>query len=205
LSHGLGAGRRAERAQEAERRAKSAAGLKTGRPTPCSEGNMTERRDTARIAAASAVPSYRPAQAADSLVRGSTRIGAASNVRVVRGARSASRVLVVDDNGPLRKLIPRLLPDFEVVTAGDALEALLLLGTSAVDVVVTNYATPSYSGLDLLLDIAGAHPGVQRVLMSGLPPWTFDEHLESRLVHVVLPKPFTRFELERALVRPKGR
>ncbi len=112
------------------------------------------------------------------------------------------RVLVVDDYAPLRRMMPRLLAAFDVVAAGDAIDALALLAKHPFDVVVTDYGMPTYSGLQLLLDVAGAYPTVRRVLMTGLPRRRFKEHVASRLVHSVLTKPFNRIDLRRAIGAP---
>jgi two-component system cell cycle response regulator CpdR len=109
------------------------------------------------------------------------------------------RVLVVDDEGMLRRTVARLLPGVDVVVAEDAVQALAILRTQHLDVVLTDHHMPDYTGLQLLLDVAGTYPGIRRVLMSGLPECLFDEHLASQLVHCVLSKPFDRGDLRRAV------
>jgi len=62
-------------------------------------------------------------------------------------------ILVVDDDGELRKAIARDLEDrgFHVLLAGDGLEAWELLrnGGEAVDAVVTDIRMPNLDGLGL--------------------------------------------------------
>lgn len=110
-------------------------------------------------------------------------------------------MLVVDDEDSLRRALRRLLTGFEVILAADAAQAQAALGSRVFDVVLTDFSMPGYSGLQLLLDVAGTCPGTRRVLMSGLPARTFDDHVLSRLVHGVLPKPFDKASLFRAIGR----
>jgi len=112
------------------------------------------------------------------------------------------RILLVDDDRLLRRAIPRLLRGLEIAVVQDAGEALAALATEPYDVIVTDHAMPSYNGLQLLLDVAGAHSNMRRILMTGIPPRFFDDHLASRLVHAVLTKPFNRSDLLRAIGVP---
>ena len=118
-----------------------------------------------------------------------------------------TRVLVVDGNGPLRSVLPALFHGFDVMAAADAIEAFAILGRYPRDVVLDgSFFIPTYDGLQLLACSTwrGPYPGVRRVLMSGLPESSFDEHVASRLVHRVLRKPLDRIAVETALRVEKG-
>lgn len=84
---------------------------------------------------------------------------------------SQLRILLVDDNPDDLALAQRALRPmslvWDVVTAGSAAEALDLLDTQAVDVVVSDIDLPGMDGLSLLGIVAGKLPGVSRVTISG--------------------------------------
>ena len=63
-----------------------------------------------------------------------------------------TRILVVDDEESIRKLLERLFINFDcrVWLAGDGMEAVSLLETQAIDVVVTDIAMPRMGGLELI-------------------------------------------------------
>lgn len=71
------------------------------------------------------------------------------------------RILVVDDSRTMRMLVIRTLRqagygDYEMVEAGDGLEALEVLRTTQVDVVLCDWNMPRMSGLELLQALRGA-------------------------------------------------
>lgn len=110
-------------------------------------------------------------------------------------------VVVVDDNALIRNAILRTLqPIASAVGATSAEEAISLLGTRRIDVVLTDFDLgEGEDGGRLLERIREALPRVRRVLMSGRhnlelrvdPPW---QHF--------LPKPMTAEEV-RAAVCPE--
>lgn len=84
------------------------------------------------------------------------------------------RVIVVDDQQLLRRGLTMLLDTVDDVTvvgqAGDGREALALLATTEVDVVLTDAQMPRLDGLGLLAACRERHPGLPVVLLT-----TFDE------------------------------
>jgi len=83
-------------------------------------------------------------------------------------------ILVVDDDGELRKAIARDLEDrgFHVLLAGDGLEAWELLqnGGEAVDAVVTDIRMPNLDGLGLAKRIRALPKPPQVIFISGRRP-----------------------------------
>ena len=68
------------------------------------------------------------------------------------------RVLIVDDSSTIRRIISRCLERAEVgisevFEAGDGREALDLLSTQAVEVVLTDINMPNMNGLQLLCEM----------------------------------------------------
>ncbi|WP_020647854.1 response regulator transcription factor [Solimonas variicoloris] len=70
----------------------------------------------------------------------------------------AARILVVDDEKPIRKLLRTTLAaqDYEVLEAGDARSALQLLREQAPDLLILDLGLPDRDGLELLREIRAA-------------------------------------------------
>jgi signal transduction histidine kinase/CheY-like chemotaxis protein/PAS domain-containing protein len=112
-----------------------------------------------------------------------------------------SRVLVVDDEAPVRRAVAKMVAQngFDVFVARDAGEALDLLGRERVDLILTDVVMPGMSGVALAEVAAERFPGVAVVFMSG---YAHDVILERGLdpsSMIYLQKPFTRLELLRKI------
>jgi signal transduction histidine kinase len=124
-------------------------------------------------------------------------------------AASGQRVLLVDDAVGLRDLTRMHLADagYDVSCAASATEALELIHANdkSFDVIVTDYAMPSMSGLELISTVRAIRPGWPAVIISGFAE---QEAISRRPSDVpLLAKPFTRTALLRALqavLAPKG-
>ena len=114
-----------------------------------------------------------------------------------------ARVLVVDDESLLRRLLERVLRDggYDVVSARHGAEALSIMAEKRVDVVVTDFMMPRMSGVELALAIHEklGDSAPPCVLISG----TIDLVLPSQRAHfvAVLGKPFTPAQLRDAVAR----
>ncbi|WGM37698.1 PAS domain-containing sensor histidine kinase [Caulobacter sp. NIBR1757] len=107
------------------------------------------------------------------------------------------RVLAVDDDGLVLLNTAAMLEDMghRVTSAGSASEALRALAEQPFDVVITDYAMPRRTGLELSGDIAARWPDLPVILASGyaeLPPG-------ANRTLTRLAKPYTQAELARAL------
>jgi DNA-binding NtrC family response regulator len=78
------------------------------------------------------------------------------------------RVLVVDDEVPLRRALTRMLEGrgMQVVSASDGVEALEVLEREVVDVAVVDLMMPRIGGLELLERVRERHAGTEVVLMT---------------------------------------
>ena len=78
-------------------------------------------------------------------------------------------VLLVDDEVEFRDLLAKRLSKrkLRVVTAGDGAEALALLASTPVDVVVLDVRMPGMSGTDVLREIKARQPTVEVVMLTG--------------------------------------
>lgn len=82
---------------------------------------------------------------------------------------SRPRVLFVDDDPSVLGNIRRSLwrEPLELLTAGSAADALTILQTEPIDVVVSDEKMPNMGGAELLTIVRERHPDVCRILLSG--------------------------------------
>ena len=80
----------------------------------------------------------------------------------------ADRVLVVDDEQSLRKVLAATLQreGYEVQVASDGEEALIALDRDGADVVVTDLVMPKMDGLSLLRRVVAKHPDVPVIVVT---------------------------------------
>lgn len=81
----------------------------------------------------------------------------------------AGRVLLVDDEAGVIKAISRLLADepYDIVTAKSGREALGLMATTAIDVIISDERMPGMSGVELLEAVSRIHPQTIRIILTG--------------------------------------
>lgn len=75
-------------------------------------------------------------------------------------------ILVVDDEDPIRRLIELELKDdgYEVLTAANAQDALKLVQTEPLDLVILDIRMPGMDGLEALPRILGLKEGLKVIL-----------------------------------------
>jgi CheY-like chemotaxis protein len=80
-----------------------------------------------------------------------------------------SRILVIDDEEPIRQIINRGLTSVghEVVEAEDGLEGTRLFEESDFDLVITDLIMPEKEGIETILDLKGRYPEVKILVISG--------------------------------------
>lgn len=86
-----------------------------------------------------------------------------------RGLVAAGKVLVVDDEEPVRRLLQRLLTraGYECDIAGSTAEARAAMTVDPFDLVLTDMTMPGESGLDLVLYLSESFPDVATVMVTG--------------------------------------
>ena len=114
-----------------------------------------------------------------------------------RGRPRGPRVLLVEDDAPVRELIARALRanGFEVHPAASAEEALELEATRPVDLLVSDVTLANLSGLDVARAIRRRSPHVAAVLMSGHDDQAVAGAAHLDIAATVLHKPFAMAEL----------
>lgn len=80
-----------------------------------------------------------------------------------------ARVLVVDDDGPLRETLARGLKKrgFDVVAVASGVEALELVGHEAFDAVLSDVTMRPMSGLELCERLGALRPDLPVILLTG--------------------------------------
>ena len=118
-------------------------------------------------------------------------------------AARGPRVLLVEDEEPLRRVSARVLDaeGFDVVQACDGREALAQLERGEFDVVVSDVMMPNMSGMELLRAIRQRDLEVPVILLTGMP--NVEAALEAQRYGALyyLPKPLDNARLALAVSR----
>ena len=111
------------------------------------------------------------------------------------------RVLAVEDNGALRRIVVRQLTElgYHVLEAENAVSALALLEKQPVDLLFTDVIMPGeLSGLQLVRFASSRWPNLRIVLTSGFPGTKLGGSLEATRTRL-LSKPYRKADLAREL------
>ena len=118
------------------------------------------------------------------------------------------RILVIDDNGPLRRVAVRILSGagFEVLEAPDGASGLRLWRERGADVLLTDLHIGVPNGIEVVQDIRADAPALPVVIMSG--SMVGDDNLvrAQELLGTVglLEKPFRTVDLLAAIAEQTG-
>jgi len=103
------------------------------------------------------------------------------------------KVLIVDDEKPfLLSLTDGLAvhaKDFEVVTALNGKEAVKVLDSTGVDLVVTDLRMPKMDGFELLAHMSGSYPDIPVIVMTAYGTPAIEERLQDMGTFHYLEKP----------------
>jgi DNA-binding NtrC family response regulator len=112
-----------------------------------------------------------------------------------------SNVLIVDDDGTLLKFFKIHLNKFfsKVVVVEGAKEALDVMKTKEVDLLLTDVRMPKVDGLELMTKVRKAHPDIPVLLISG-EPMSDEQKKMIALADGFLAKPFTVDELNQYIL-----
>jgi len=113
------------------------------------------------------------------------------------------RILLVDDEEAVTLTTKLTLEDlgYEVRDTLDPNEAFTLFSTDpdAFDLLLTDYAMPGLTGLELALKIHELRPGLPVILMTGFSDQASASELEKHKIQDCLMKPFTTKTLAKAI------
>lgn len=131
---------------------------------------------------------------------------ASADETTVEQNKPDARILVVDDEAMLRKVIGSCLVQlgysFEV--AADARSALCLAAKGSFDLALIDLKMPTVDGRALCAKLRGQHPELTLVVMSGFVTEEDHAELDELGVAAVLSKPFTATELGKTLALALG-
>src|SRR6185369_3203282 len=108
------------------------------------------------------------------------------------GEASGLRILVVDDEAPVRETLAEMLMevDHKVELAGSGPEAVEKMRKGVFDVVFTDLAMPEMDGWETARLIRAGWPNVRIVLVTGYGPATPPPLGEENIVDAIIGKPF---------------
>ncbi len=115
-------------------------------------------------------------------------------------ARDMARILVIDDQEPIRRIVRRALENerHEVLDASDGELGMQLLERETVDIVITDIFMPGQDGIVTLREIRKKFPSLNVIVMSGGDSTgMLDLRKDAELLGAVksLQKPFTAREI----------
>lgn len=115
---------------------------------------------------------------------------------------TTQRILVIDDEPGIRKVIDRLLKQFgfETLLAENGEDGIRLFAAEGENValVLLDWNLPGRSGRETLAALLDRRPDLRVILVTGAPEATTDEHATQDTVSILL-KPFTPQELMMAV------
>jgi len=117
--------------------------------------------------------------------------------------RQTISLLVVDDSADTRELLQRNLSSkgYEVFTASDVAESMRIIGSTYIDLVITDLKMPGASGLDLVRHIRENFKDIEVMIITGYPSVEGAVAAVKSGAEEYLTKPFTKEELFSAVER----
>jgi DNA-binding NtrC family response regulator len=112
-------------------------------------------------------------------------------------------LLIVDDSEATVEVIRRNLQmkGYHIFTCANVQEAMSILGSSPIDLVITDYKMPGASGLDLVRHINQNYPDTEAMIITGYATVEGAVAAVKSGAEEYLPKPFTDEELFAAVER----
>ena len=116
---------------------------------------------------------------------------------------SKGRILAVDDARETLDLIQRILTahGYQVLTAPGAVEAIRILESTAIDLVVTDYKMPKVNGIDLIRHVRENYKDTEVMMITGYPSIPIAVEAFKTGSQEYITKPFTEEELISAVKR----
>ncbi|MFO7657767.1 MAG: response regulator [Bacteroidales bacterium] len=83
------------------------------------------------------------------------------------------RILIVDDNLMMRKLIRNIFIDhqFEIEEAEDGIKGLEIVRKTGIDLVITDIIMPKMEGIELIMHLKRDFPEIKIIAISGGKPY----------------------------------
>lgn len=108
---------------------------------------------------------------------------------------ASSMILLIDDEKPFRNLLKQVLSmaGYDVVEAANGAEGINRFYERPADMIITDIIMPEKDGIETMIELKKAHPGVKLIAMSG-GGWygtDIDFDMAKKLGARTLDKPFT--------------
>jgi CheY-like chemotaxis protein len=115
-----------------------------------------------------------------------------------------ARILVVEDDEPLRTMVSKLVRSWghEVMEAANGEEGITAFIRNPAEVIITDIMMPEKDGLNVIVRLRQDYPGTKIIVMSGglaHGPGAYLELAEQLGADQTLRKPFSKEELRTAL------
>ncbi|GAB4327893.1 MAG: hypothetical protein Kow0074_23470 [Candidatus Zixiibacteriota bacterium] len=112
--------------------------------------------------------------------------------------KSRARVLIVDDEPLMRRLVRRILvkEGYCVVQASDVTEALAKMAKTRFDIVITDIYMPESDGFELLTATKEKYPDTGVIVMTGFGDPSTPDQARALGADEYITKPFNEREIE---------
>jgi two-component system response regulator (stage 0 sporulation protein F) len=116
-----------------------------------------------------------------------------------------AKVLVVDDEAPIRALISKILvkDGHEVLEAENGQVACNLCSGANIDLIITDLVMPEKNGIEMIIEMKKNHPQLKVIAISGGVGFSgyFDLLSVARLLGAkhIIKKPFTVDDIRKAV------
>jgi len=112
-----------------------------------------------------------------------------------------ANILIIDDEVPSRRILGRILEreNHSVYEADQGTDALELMRTRSVDLVITDLFMPGKDGIETIMELRSRHTNMKIIAVSGGGEYTVGKHFldAARAIGAdrALPKPLQASEL----------
>ncbi len=112
-----------------------------------------------------------------------------------------SRVLIVDDQEFIRKILARIVSreGYDVGEAKDGAEAIAELGRNSYDFVISDMRMPNVDGVELAAKIRTDHPDIRILLVTAYPGEYCEQDALAAGADCYITKPFKNTEIAHTL------
>jgi two-component system, response regulator, stage 0 sporulation protein F len=101
-------------------------------------------------------------------------------------------ILIVDDDADMLKLLPLLVqnvaPTYDILTAGDAQNALERLAERPIALLITDYMMPDMNGLQLTAAVKAASPTTHVIMLTAYSSAVLEQRARDERVDTFLAK-----------------
>jgi CheY-like chemotaxis protein len=115
----------------------------------------------------------------------------------------AATILVVDDEGPLRQAVSKLLrkKGFQVVEAADGSRAIDILhgNQGKIDAILLDVTIPGVSSREIVAEVAAIRPHTKLILASAFSQEALSNAIDWPQVHAFIRKPYLLTDLTKTL------